>query len=110
MSQQGLRQASARAATGSTVNAPYNEDLFRLFRLQATIPAGATFNEAMLIWINSRMGVTYTNLPEAMQAYAESAGAYNWSSLGSLSTGGKALLLNGQPITLNGESIVLSAN
>lgn len=40
------------------------------------------FNGRLLLWINAQLSSAYTNLPEAMQAYAESEGAYNWSSLG----------------------------
>jgi hypothetical protein len=82
MTQQGLRQASARDLSGFATETNYNEDLLRLFDAQS-IPAG-TFNERQLRWINARMAASYTNLTEAMQAYATSQGAYNWSALGAL--------------------------
>lgn len=81
MSQQGLRQASARVQSGFATATNYNEDLLRLFDAES-VPEG-TFNERQLRFINARMGASYTNLNEAMQAFAESYGAYNWSSLGS---------------------------
>jgi len=46
------------------------------------------FNGRMLLWLNLQLGRTYTSLPEAMQAYAVSQGATNWSSL-SLTGGGR---------------------
>jgi hypothetical protein len=82
MTQQGLRQASARNLSGFATETNYNEDLLRLFDAQG-IPAG-TFNERQLRWINARMAASYTNLNDAMQAYATSQGAHNWSSLGTL--------------------------
>jgi len=82
MTQQGLRQASARELSGFATETNYNEDLTRLFDAQG-VPAG-TFNERQLRWINGSMAASYTNLNEAMQAYAESQGAYNWSSMGAL--------------------------
>jgi hypothetical protein len=84
MSKQGERQAQARLISNSTSNNTYNEDLRLAFEAEITIPSGATFNEAQLLWINSRLGRTFTNINEAMQAFAASEGAYNWSSLGIL--------------------------
>jgi hypothetical protein len=82
MTQQGLRQASARNLSGFATGTNYNEDFLRLFDAQGV--AAGTFNERQLRWINARMGATFTNLDEAMQAYATSQGVYNWSSLGTL--------------------------
>ena len=82
MTQQGLRQASARNLSGFATGSNYNEDLLRLFDAQGV--AAGTFNERQLRWINARMGASFTNLDEAMQAYATGQGVYNWSSLGTL--------------------------
>ena len=82
MSQQGLRQASARTVSASAIVSNYNEDLLRLFDAEA-VPAG-TFNERQLRFINARLSASYSNLNEAMQAFATSKAAYNWSSLGTL--------------------------
>jgi len=82
MTQQGLRQASARNLSGFATGTNYNEDFLRLFDAQGV--AAGTFDERQLRWINARMGATFTNLDEAMQAYATGQGVYNWSSLGAL--------------------------
>ncbi len=81
MSQQGLRQASARAISGSTVDAPYNEDFMRMFTAEG-IPEAGTFNERFLLWLNYRLSRTYTNLPEAMTAFAVSLGLSSWDAVG----------------------------
>jgi hypothetical protein len=97
MSQQGLRQASVRAVTGTAFT--YEGDWHALFD-HAGIPAGqadsqgvyrpATYDERLLLWINDAMSRVFTNLPEAQQAFAAANGAYNWSSLGTFdaSSGG----------------------
>lgn len=84
MSQQGLRQASAVLLAEWAEPTTYNEALTRLFDYE-DVPAG-TFNERQLMWINARLTASYTNLNETMQAFAESKGAANWSSLGTLDT------------------------
>lgn len=81
MSQQSLQQASFRAISGTTLD--YNGDAYAAFQTEATIPAGAQFNEAFLIWLRVRLGVEDGDLPGLMQAFAEQEGAHNWSSLGS---------------------------
>lgn len=78
MSQQGYRQASVRAVTG-TANS-YEGDWHALFTL-AGIPQG-DYDGRLLQWINLVMSKAYTNLPEAMQAFAVGQGAANWSSMG----------------------------
>ena len=82
MSQQGLRQASATDQSAFPTATNYNESLQRLFDDDGI--AAGTFNERQLRWINARLTASYTNLNEAMQAYATSKGAHNWSSLGTL--------------------------
>ena len=84
MTQQGLRQASAYGASLFPTASNYNEDLMRLFDAEG-IPAG-TFNERQLRFINERLTASYTNLTEAMQAFADSKSFYNWSTLGTLDT------------------------
>lgn len=78
MSQQGLRQASVRAVTGTTET--YEGDWHALFD-QAGIADGM-FDERLLRWINLKLTAEYTDVNEAMQALATSEGAYNFSSLG----------------------------
>lgn len=78
MSQQGLKQAAVRAATGTELT--YEGDWHALFN-DAGIAEGP-FNGRLLAWINARLGTTYDSLPGAQQAFAADQGAYNWSSLG----------------------------
>jgi hypothetical protein len=86
MSQQGLRQASVRAVTGTAES--YEGDWHALFTA-ADIPEGP-FNGRFLQWINLKLSAAYTEINGAMQALADYAGAYNFSSLGTFdaSTGG----------------------
>lgn len=75
---QGLRQASVRTVTGTTQ--AYEGDWHALFDLWGI--ASGDFNGRLLAWINEYLGEAYDNANSAMQAFAESYGAYNWSSLG----------------------------
>jgi hypothetical protein len=84
MSQQGLRQASIRAVTGTSET--YNGDWHALFDL-AGIPAGE-FNGRMLSWVNGKLGTSHTSLSSALQALAVANGAYNFSSMGTFDAGG----------------------
>jgi len=84
MTQQGKRQASARAGSLFPTATNYNEDMQRLWDAEGV--AAGTFNERQLQWINDRLTTSYTNLQEAMQAFADSKGASNWSALGTLDT------------------------
>lgn len=95
MSQQGLRQASVRAVTGSAET--YEGDWHRLFDLAGI--AEGTFNGRLLAWINLRLSAAYTEVNSAMQALADEFGAFNFSSLGTFNAatpGGEA----GSPIGL----------
>ena len=76
---QGLRQASVRVITGTTYD--YNGDWSALFDLEGI--AAGDWNGRLLQWINIQMSAAYTDLTQAMQAYAASQGVFNWSSLGS---------------------------
>jgi hypothetical protein len=78
MSQQGLRQASVRAVTG-TENS-YEGDWHALFDL-ASIPEG-DFDGRLLRWINGKLTAAYVSLPEAQQALAEANGGCNFGSMG----------------------------
>ena len=51
------------------------------YEAQASVTTG-TFNERRLKWLNTQPGGPFTSLPQAMQAFAESQGATNWSSYG----------------------------
>lgn len=78
---QGAKQASIRAVT-ATANT-YEGDWHALFDLNS-IPVG-TYDERLLRYLNVKLSASYTNLPEAMQAFAAANGATNWSSLGTFS-------------------------
>lgn len=78
MSQQGLRQASVRAVTGTALD--YNGDFFALFVLKGI--TDGDFNGRMLAWLNHWLGASYDNLPGAMAAFATANGAVNFSSVG----------------------------
>lgn len=78
MTQQGYRQFSARAITGMAET--YDGDWHALFDMD-NIPAG-DFNGRMLAWINDELDEDFTNIADALQAFAEEFDAYNFSSLG----------------------------
>lgn len=78
MSNQSLRQASARAVSGTA--STYEGDFLALFA-DAEIEE-TTYNGALLSWINLKLGESYTNLPGAMAALAASESAGSWNSLG----------------------------
>ena len=91
MSNQSGVQAAIRASTGTA--GTYTEDWHALWD-DAAVAAG-TFNERMLAWINGRLSSIYTNVNEAMQAYAEDQGFANWSSMDTLTLASEAELLAG---------------
>lgn len=75
---QEAKQTSIRAVTSTT--GTYEEDWHALFDAQ-TVDDG-TFNERLLGWINIKLASAYDNLPEAMQAFADDVGVYNWDAIG----------------------------
>lgn len=77
MTNQSDLQQSIRDITGTSLD--YNGDWSALFDLDG-IPAG-DWNGRLLAWINFQLGTSYTNLPEAQNAYAVENGAMNWSAL-----------------------------
>lgn len=85
MSNQGSVQQSVRDRSGSTANLDWNGDWHALWDAEEV--ANGTFNERMLVWINTELGASHPNLPGAMQAYAESLGFYNWSSMTAIGAG-----------------------
>jgi len=110
MSQQGYRQASVRAVTGTTE--AYEGDWHALFTL-AGIPDG-DFDGRFLAWINIKLSAAFTEINGAMQALADAYGAYNFSSLGTFdaSTGvGSDLLLETGDVLLmeSGDYILLES-
>lgn len=81
MSNQALRQASVRAATGTVYD--YNGDWSALFDL-AGVPA-YDWNGRLLTYINLKLGTAYTEINGAMAAFAIANGAPDWNSLGTFS-------------------------
>jgi hypothetical protein len=79
--QQGDRQASFRTIGSGTSD--YNGDALAAFAAEATIPAGATFNGALIAWLQERLGSSDDNLPNLMAAFAAEQGAGSWGSVGS---------------------------
>jgi hypothetical protein len=84
LSNQGDRQASVRAVTGTEY--PYEGDWHALFDM-AGIPVG-TYNERLLAWINDYLTETYTNINDAMAAFAIDQGVTSWNELGTFDAGG----------------------
>jgi len=79
----GLRQATVRASTGTALD--HDGDWQALFD-QAGIAPGP-FNGRMLAWVNAQLSAAFTSLPSALDAFAISQGAPNWSSLGTFTIG-----------------------
>lgn len=84
MTNDGAKQATVRAATGTVLD--YNGDWSALFDQAGQ--AKGDWNGRMLAWLNTQLGAAYSNLPGALQAFAVSQGAPNWSQLGAFTIGG----------------------
>ena len=80
----GLRQATVRAATGTALS--YEGDWHALFDSAGIAPG--PFNGRLLAWLNAQLSAAYASLPGALDAFAISQGAPNWSSLGTFTIGG----------------------
>lgn len=83
MSQQGLRQASVRAVTGTELS--YEGDWHALFDLME-VPEG-DFNGRLLAYINAQMEETFPEVNGAMAAFAVDQGALTWSQMGTFDPG-----------------------
>jgi len=84
MSNQEKRQQSVRASTGTAYS--YEGDWMALFE-SAGITSGV-FTERMLAWINAQLSSAYTNINDAMRAFAVSQGVTTWNELGTFTAGG----------------------
>ena len=84
MTNQGDRQASVRAASGTALS--YEGDWQALFD-GAGIAPGA-FDGRMLAWINAQLSASYAELDGAMAAFAQSQDAPSWPQLGAFAIGG----------------------
>lgn len=98
MSNQSLKQASVRAVTGTALT--YEGDWHALFDSNA-IPAG-TFNSRLLQYINAKLSASYTNLPDAMTAFAVANSAPDWNGLGTFSASALPATVK---VTSEGDSI-----
>ncbi len=83
MSNQSDIQASVREATGTEYT--YEGDWHALFDY-LSIDSG-TFNERLLLFLNNCLGVSYSNLQDAKNAFAIFNGLENWNQLGEFSVG-----------------------
>lgn len=77
-STQSARQASVRAVTGTALT--YEGDWHALF--DANLIAAGPFDQRLLAYLNAKLVASYTNLPQAQQAFAVANSATNWASLG----------------------------
>lgn len=80
--QEGKHEA-VRAITGTARS--YNEDWHALFDDDGI--AAGPFDSRMLAWINATLGTSYTNVNEAMQAFAVEQGFANWASMNTFENG-----------------------
>lgn len=90
MTQQGDRQASVRAVTGTALH--YEGDWLALFDQQGI--AAGEYDGRFLAWTNATLGTSYGNLPQAQQALAVQNGAFNYSSLGTFTIQPTVAVLN----------------
>lgn len=79
---QGNRQASARAIHGLGAGRTYNGDLYAMAVAEASVPAGTTLNGALLIWANTRLSASHTNVTDALNAFAVDLGFRAWHEVG----------------------------
>lgn len=86
------KHAAVRDSTGTARS--YNEDWHALFDGDGI--AAGSFNSRMLAWINATLSASYTNVNEAMQAFAVDQGFANWDSMNTF--------------TVNPEWVQLAAN
>lgn len=86
---QGLRQAAARAVSGTTLD--YNGDFMAMFDHDGI--AAGDFNGRLLAWINLKLSASYTEINGAMNAFAISQGVNSWNELGTFTTGPLSYIL-----------------
>ena len=78
MSNQEKRQQSVRGVTGTAYD--YNGDWIAQFDARGI--AAGSFENRMLAYINGQLLSNYTNVNDAMRAFAVSKGASSWNELG----------------------------
>lgn len=77
-SAQGLRQGIIRASTGTTLTTD-GDWMSRFTALGLSLDGG--FNGRLLLYINNRLGQSYTSLPQAMAAFAVANNATNFGAI-----------------------------
>lgn len=80
MSNQGTRQGSARTIHGEA-GRTHSSDFRRMFGEEVVVPAGMSWNGALLLWINDRLSTAYTNVNSAKVAFARSLGLDRWADI-----------------------------
>jgi hypothetical protein len=78
MSNQQKRQQSVRAVTGTAYT--YADDWHALF--DADLIAEGHYNDRLRAWINVKLSSNYSNVNDAMRAYAVSKSVTRWGELG----------------------------
>jgi hypothetical protein len=101
--QEGVH-AAVRAETGTSGS--YLADWHALFDADAI--AAGPWGPRLLAWINQTLGTSYTNTPEAMEAFAVDQGFSSWDDMGTITFGGGP---TGDGILLeDGTSFLLAEN
>jgi len=78
MTNQGNRHQSFRDISGTSLD--YNGDSYAAFIADGA--SGDTYNGAFISWLQIKLTSTDDNLPNLMQAFAESQGASSWDEMG----------------------------
>lgn len=77
-SAQGLRQGIIRTSTG-TVLTTDGDWMSRFTALSLSLTGG--FNGRLLLYINNKLGQSYTSLPQAQAAFAAANNATNFGAI-----------------------------
>lgn len=75
---QELRHESARAIAGVSTGT-YNENIMQMCAAEGF--GVGTYNERLLGFISNRLGFSFTNINDAMNAYAQSVGVGMWDQV-----------------------------
>lgn len=106
MTQQGDRQASLRTITGKAFT--YEGDWHALWDFVSV--AAGTFDERMTAYVNLKLGTSYANVNDAMQALATNQGAFNFSSMGTFTASVGVFITGTAPFATNGAAYSWTPN
>lgn len=106
MSNQEGVHAAVRAQTGTS--GTYLEDWHALFTAGGI--AAGPWNSRMIAWINGQLSSTYSNLNEAMHAFAVSQGFNGWTDMNTFTIGGGGGGPTGDGIQLETGDFLLAEN